>query len=59
MSYHSKLDALYCECIKPKVELDEERKFPRYKCKVCDLFWKNPHYVFKKYVMDDEVDVKQ
>ena len=48
MSYNSKETDVYCECIhsEPNKDLLEStnRKIRRYKCKVCDLWWKNPHY---------------
>jgi hypothetical protein len=48
MGYHSKIDSMYCLCAYP--ELNESQiyltksKLPRYKCKRCDLWWKNSKY---------------
>jgi len=61
MSYDSKEGepsfTFYCKCIYPKCDKDlmetTKRKLPRYKCKKCNMFWKNPEYVM------DKVDVKQ
>ena len=48
MSYHSKETDVFCECKHPEPNGDllerTNRKFRKYKCKVCDLWWKNQHY---------------
>jgi len=48
MSYHSKETDVFCECRHPEPDKNliekTNRKFRRYKCKVCDLLWSNTHY---------------
>tara|TARA_R110002051_G_scaffold166328_1_gene237180 strand:+ start:369 stop:530 length:162 start_codon:yes stop_codon:yes gene_type:complete len=45
MSYHSKETDVWCECRYPELDEDlmgrTDLKLPKYKCKVCDLWWKN------------------